>query len=99
MLRWIVLAMLTLGMAAPAVTADKEEERLPNRPKVPGTLRLTLRERKEDAAKKGQFKVAEKTADWQVSETAIIVCDMWDDIFCKSAGQRIGVMVPRMNAV
>jgi nicotinamidase-related amidase len=47
MLRWIVLAMLTLGMAAPAVTSDKEEERLPNRPKVPGTLRLTLRERKE----------------------------------------------------
>lgn len=97
--RWIVLAVLALGLAVPAVTADKEEERLSNRPKVPGKLRLSMRERREDAAKKGLFKVADKAVDWEVSETAIIVCDMWDDIFCKSAGQRIGVMVPKMNAV
>jgi nicotinamidase-related amidase len=96
--RWIVLVVVALGLAVPAVTADKEEERIPNRPKVPGKLRLTLRERRE-TAKGVPVKVGEKTADWEVSETAIVVCDMWDDIFCKSAGQRIGVMVPKMNAV
>ena len=34
-----------------------------------------------------------------MAETAIIVIDMWDDIYCKQSAQRIGVLVPRMNAV
>lgn len=63
-----------------------------NAPKVPGTLQVNLRERKDG-------KTAERTADWKVSETAIIVCDMWDDHHCKLAAQRVGVMAPRMNAV
>ncbi|MBY0523279.1 MAG: isochorismatase family protein [Gemmataceae bacterium] len=98
--RWMLLiSVLALGLTVPALTADKEEERLPNRPKVPGKFRLTLRERKEGTPKSGKFQVAEKTVDWEVSETAIIVCDMWDDLYCKSAAQRVGVLVPRMNAV
>jgi nicotinamidase-related amidase len=70
------------------------EAALPPRPKVPGTLRLTLRERDKDPAAKAR--VAE--IDWKVSETAIIVIDMWDDIYCKMAAQRIGVLVPKVNA-
>jgi nicotinamidase-related amidase len=34
-----------------------------------------------------------------VAKTAVIICDMWDDHYCKSAAQRVGVMAPRMNAV
>jgi nicotinamidase-related amidase len=34
-----------------------------------------------------------------VAETAIIVCDMWDDGFCHAAKRRAGLMVPPMNAV
>ena len=34
-----------------------------------------------------------------MAETAIIVCDMWDDHHCKIAAQRVGVMAPRMNQV
>lgn len=98
-LRWLVLA-LVVGLTVPAVlTADKVEEPLPNRPKVPGTLRLTQRQRVEEPAKSGRFKVVDKAVDWEVAETAIIVCDMWDDLYCKSAAQRVGVMVPKMNAV
>src|SRR5438874_2186249 len=37
--------------------------------------------------------------EWPVAETAIIICDMWDDHFCKMAAQRVGVMAPRMNQV
>lgn len=70
---------------------------LANRPKVPGTLRLNLRERREEP--KGQIKVIERTVDWEVAETAIVVCDMWDDHHCKIAAQRVGVMAPRMNQV
>jgi nicotinamidase-related amidase len=79
----------------PTATATK----LGNRPKVPGVLRLNLRERREDPAAGGASKVAERTADWNVAETAIIVCDMWDDHHCKIAAQRVGAMTPKMNQV
>jgi nicotinamidase-related amidase len=83
--------------AAPA--AGPREVRLTNQPKVPGTLRLNVRERREDPKGSGRFKAVERTLDWEVAETAIIVCDMWDDHHCKIAAQRVGVMVPRMNQV
>jgi nicotinamidase-related amidase len=80
-------------------TDKKEESRIENRPKVPGKLRLNLRERREDPKGSGQFKIVERSVDWNVAETAIIVCDMWDDHHCKIAAQRVGVMAPRMNQV
>ena len=83
-------------VAAPPAARDV---RIANLPKVPGTLRLNVRERREEPKGSGKFKVVERTLDWEVGETAIIVCDMWDDHHCKMAAQRIGVMVPRMNAV
>jgi nicotinamidase-related amidase len=82
-----------------AQTQQKQEVPLANRPKVPGKLRLHLRERREEPRKSGQVKVVERTVDWDVAETAIIVCDMWDDHHCKIAAQRVGVMAPRMNQV
>ena len=90
-------AVLTLALVPLAATGDKEDERVVNRPKVPGKLRLQLRERREEPAGSGQLKVVEQTVDWDVAETAIIVCDMWDDHHCKIAAQRVGVLVPRMN--
>ena len=72
-------------------SADKKEVRVANRPKVPGKLRPPLRERREEPAGSGKIKVVERTVDWEVSETAIIVCDMWDDHHCKIAAQRVGV--------
>lgn len=74
--------------------------KIPNRPKVPGTLRLNLRERRDEpVAGRNNLKVLERSVEWQAAETAIIVCDMWDDHHCKIAAQRVGVMAPRMNQV
>ena len=87
--------LLALGPADDAGKAPSEA--VASRPKVPGQLRLTLRERKESGNK--QVTVSERTVGWAAAETAIIVCDMWDDHYCKSAAQRVGVMVPRMNEV
>ena len=75
------------------------EEIVANRPKVPGTLRLSVRERKETASGSKRFRAAERTVEWAAAETAIVSCDMWDDHYCKSSAQRVGVMVPRMNEV
>jgi nicotinamidase-related amidase len=80
----------------PPATGDA---RIANQPKVPGTLRLNVRERREEPRESGRFKVVERTLDWEVGATAIIVCDMWDDHHCKIAAQRVGVLVPRMNQV
>ena len=83
----------------PATSQDKNGEAISNRPAVPGKLRVTLRDRKETVPGTKQFVAHERIAEWQASETAIIICDMWDDHYCKSAAQRVGVMVPKMNQV
>jgi nicotinamidase-related amidase len=91
----MIVCLLTASLPA----AENAVEPLPNRPQVPGVLRLNVRERKETAAGSKQFNVVERTVDWQVSKTAIIIIDMWDGHYCRSAAQRVGVMAPRMNQV
>jgi nicotinamidase-related amidase len=88
-----------LFLFVPLAPAEKPTDSVPNRPVVPGKLRLHPRERREVAKGSGKFKMVERQVDWNVSETAIIVCDMWDDHYCKGAAQRVKVMVPRMNEV
>lgn len=61
------------------------------RPKVPGVL--SLRARKRGA------RVTEQPLRWQVAQTAIIICDMWDAHTCALSAQRVGDLAPRMNAV
>jgi nicotinamidase-related amidase len=92
-------AVLLLSLIAPLATGQKDEDRVPNRPKVAGKLKLQLRERKESKPGAGDVKVIDRTVEWDVMQTAIIVCDMWDDHHCKSAAQRVGVLAPKMNAV
>lgn len=70
--------------AALASTAAQE----PNRPKVPGALRLRTRAGK-----------SERVLRWNVAETAIIICDMWDAHTCSLSAQRVSAMAPRMNQV
>ncbi len=94
-----VWAAMIFGLVSFAVAQESLEIKYPNRPKVAGTLRLHLRERKEVVAGNKEFRVVDRTADWAVSETAIIICDMWDAHYCRLAAQRVGVMVPRMNQV
>src|SRR5947209_3434222 len=95
----LVVSLLALGLSAGAEVGEKQTERVVNRPRVPGRLRLHLRERREEPHVSGKVKVVERTDDWETAETAIIVCDMWDDHYCKRAAQRVKVMVPHMNEV
>src|SRR5260370_18258244 len=96
----LVLApLLIVLLAVSDFTAGDKEEAVPKRPRVPGTLRLNLRSWKQVPANSGKFQPYSTSAQWKAAETAIIVCDMWDDHFCKSAAQRVGVMAPKMNEV
>lgn len=41
----------------------------------------------------------EKTVEWEPKRTALIICDMWDNHWCKGAAQRVEEMAGPMNAV
>src|SRR5579864_2464655 len=78
-------------LSAAAVATPQTKETIPNRPKVPGTLQLRARRR--------SGKVTESTLRWEVAQTAIIICDMWDAHTCSLSAQRVAAMAPRMNQV
>uniref|UniRef100_A0A7C4QLQ6 Isochorismatase family protein n=1 Tax=Schlesneria paludicola TaxID=360056 RepID=A0A7C4QLQ6_9PLAN len=59
-------------------------------------FRLTLRSRLKQDTPDPQQPVV-KTVAWAPRETAIIVCDMWDRHWCKSAEQRVGELAGPMN--
>ena len=57
-----------------------------------GVLTLRARSRPEGA-------VREEILRWKPAETAIIICDMWDNHYCQNAARRVKAMAPRMNQV
>ncbi len=79
----LVLTLLALGL--PAAAAEP-------------TLTLTLRSR---AAPPGAPAVAatEAKAAWDAKATAILVCDVWDDHWCKSATARVNELAGPIDAM
>ncbi len=43
------------------------------------------------------FTVKEKALEWDPARTALIICDMWDQHWCKGASRRVGELAPVMN--
>ncbi|HVY68415.1 MAG TPA: PVC-type heme-binding CxxCH protein, partial [Verrucomicrobiae bacterium] len=63
------------------------------------SLQLHTRSRAESKPGAGDWKIVEKDVAWDPRKTAIIICDMWDQHWCKGATRRVGEMAPRMNEV
>lgn len=59
-------------------------------------LKLNFRSQSKGVA---DAKVKTEWITWKPGKTAIIVCDMWDDHWCKSASRRVGEMAPALNAM
>ncbi len=64
-----------------------------------GVLELHLRSREEIAPDSGRFREVITPAEWRADETAIVICDMWNDHYCRNAARRVAEMAPRMNEV
>jgi nicotinamidase-related amidase/type 1 glutamine amidotransferase len=62
-------------------------------------LKVDVRKRVAAADAPGQFSVACQTQQWEPNETAIIICDMWNQHWCKGATQRVAELAPVMNRV
>lgn len=59
-------------------------------------LKLNLRSR---PSLDGVYMLAIKPAEWKPSETAIIVCDVWDHHHCPTAEKRVVELAPRIDQV
>ena len=59
-------------------------------------LKLNLRSQGKDVA---DVRGKTERVTWKPEKTAIIICDMWDDHWCKSASRRVGEMAPALNAM
>jgi nicotinamidase-related amidase len=99
----VVTGLLGVGQPATAEEPIQRPEstllKIPTRPRVPGTLKLQMRSRVETAKGSGKYKPVVRDVEWNVADTVIIICDMWDDHYCKMAAERVGVMAPKMNRV
>jgi nicotinamidase-related amidase len=82
-----VLAILT---AITAITAAMAAE---------SSAPLTVHLRSRSVTPAGVTNGVERTAQWDPRKTAIIICDMWDDHWCKSAARRVGELAGPMNAL
>ena len=59
------------------------------------SLLLTVRAREEQPG--GDYAARQKTVRWSPSETAVIVCDMWDQHWCKGASRRVAELAPHID--
>lgn len=85
-----IVAALLLALVAGAAEQGRAEKKTDS-PSIPVTLQKRVKE------KSGKYQVVRETVDWKPAETAIIVCDMWDDHTCKQAAKRVAEMAPAMN--
>ena len=101
MRRRTFLGMLpaALAVAAPQTLETGREAPLPNRPKVPGKLGLRTRSRAEQPPGSGRLRASERALRWEVAQTAIIICDMWNSHSCTMSAQRVAALAPRVNQV
>ncbi|HQU43775.1 MAG TPA: isochorismatase family protein, partial [Pirellulales bacterium] len=95
----LLICLAPLSFATLAYGDEAAGTREPNRPKISGTLLLNQRSRAEEPAGSGHVEVRLRAVEWQAAETAIVICDVWDDIYCQRAAQRMAVLAPEINRV
>jgi type 1 glutamine amidotransferase/nicotinamidase-related amidase len=62
-----------------------------------GELVVNTRTRMKASEDSDRFAVVNSEQEWKASQTAVIVCDMWDQHWCKGATSRVAELAPRIN--
>ncbi len=62
-------------------------------------LELRLRSLVQAESNKDEWQVGQKSVNWDPAHTAVVICDMWDQHWCRGATARVAEMAPRMNHV
>ncbi|MBN2476759.1 MAG: isochorismatase family protein [Pirellulales bacterium] len=79
------------AFSRPSAVADDARES--------GAFTLHTRSRPEMNKGTFHFPLVYQTVQWDPRKTAVVICDMWDQHWCKSATARVAEMAPRMNAL
>ena len=82
-----IIAVLLMSAAGSVASAQQS------------SLTLNARSRVETEAGSGRWHSIIKPTEWKPSQTAIVVCDMWDKHWCPNSTIRVAEMAPRMNEV
>jgi len=90
-LNYFHVLLFMLVSFAPAVQAETKE----SGPKI----KVSLQKRVPSELDTGAFVIVNEIQEWNGNETAIIICDMWDEHWCKGATRRVAEMAPHMNEV
>ncbi len=64
-----------------------------------GPIKLHLRNRAETKSASGQWKETNSTKQWDPKTTAVVICDVWDKMYCSNATQRSSTMAVVMDEV
>ncbi len=67
------------------------------RPSVEGSIKLRARSRVRPFSSDDTWHEVEVEAEFALAETALLLCDVWNEHWCKGATARVKEMVPRMN--
>ena len=86
---WLALALI--GAATWTTFAAGEAASSP--------LSLNLRRLVETEPGSDQWRPVATVTNWEPRGTAVVICDMWDRHWCKSATARVAEMAPRMSQV
>jgi putative membrane-bound dehydrogenase-like protein len=86
----------TVGLAAATLAHAMEQ---PSGSRETLTLHARARESGKPAnqAARAVSIASEKVLRWDPAQTAIIICDMWNQHWCKGATRRVGEFAPAMN--
>ena len=69
-------------------------------PEPPADLiRVSLSKRISSDIAPGSYMLVNEIQEWNPMETAVIICDMWDNHWCRGASERVAEMAPFMNTV
>jgi nicotinamidase-related amidase/type 1 glutamine amidotransferase len=85
-----LLIILSLLIMATDINAQRRD-----------AIRISLQQRTDSPydGEAGLKVITNSIEKWQPSQTAIIVCDMWDRHWCKDATDRVAEFAPRLNEV
>ena len=65
-------------------------------PNADRVFEVSLRRQQPGAEDRAFWRTIESPAAWKASETAVIVCDVWDLHHCRRAVERLGEFAPRI---
>src|SRR5574340_560985 len=63
------------------------------------SIRVTLQKRGPLKTGDKNFIITRNIHQWDPTQTAIIICDMWDKHWCKDATTRVNELAPKINEV